>query len=181
MKRVLLALAIVGLVSSTPAYANQKTDFDATRLTEAGRKAYEKLLNSTVFRVGGVGYSGSMSLETDLLRTVLREENATEALRSLVENGSPEGSLYGLVGLHVKSSELFEKELKHLRSKPVLPAREVSFSVNETISLASGEVFIQEGCLWMQMSLQQVLARIDEGQYAQFARWFSSPPSNTKP
>jgi hypothetical protein len=174
MKRTLLIFVLTGLVNFSTARASSKPDFDTANLSDAGRKAYAELLNASVYSVGGIGYSGSMSHETELLRTLLREAHAIEALRSLVQNGSPEGSLYGLVGLHVRNRELFDEELKHLKSKGEPVAREVSFSATRKISLARGEILMHEGCLWMTMERRQILTRIEAGQYDQFARWFSA-------
>ena len=78
--------------------ASQSPEFKNEQLSPKGRAAFNKLFSACIFRIGGVGYSGETSKEELALYDLLEEEQAVQALRSLVSSGSYEGGLYGLLG-----------------------------------------------------------------------------------
>jgi hypothetical protein len=65
----------------------------------ANQADYEKLLQTKIFALGGVGYAGIISEGETLTRKFLPQKGAMVTFMSLLENGTPEAKLYAIWGL----------------------------------------------------------------------------------
>src|SRR5215213_4606168 len=117
MRRILSPFLLMVMLSLSFAQDAQQSRFDVASLSSAGQQAYQKLFKAEVFRLGGVGFAGVTSEEEIALRTPLKETAAVEALTSLVNSGSPEGSLYGLLGLRQQDRAAYQQAIEQLKAK----------------------------------------------------------------
>src|SRR5687768_1066364 len=97
MKRLPALVVILILLPS--GISGQGLNSSSVLLSPKGRVAYNKLLSACIFRVGGVGYSGETSKDELALYDLLEEKESVAALKNLVNVGTFEGGLYGLLGL----------------------------------------------------------------------------------
>jgi hypothetical protein len=112
-----IALLILNLLMfSLQASAQEKT-FDESVLSENGQKAYQALLQTQLFAMDGIDYSGESSDGKDALYELLKEGKAKSilAFKSLVKEATIEGGLYGLVGLKMWRCDCFQAELESFR------------------------------------------------------------------
>ncbi len=124
----------------------------AQGLTAPGKHAYDALAHVSTFAVGGVGFAGTRSAGESALRVLLKEKGANAAFQKLLQSATPEGQLYGLLGLSlVAPGQLTSYAKAYLSSK----------SPVQTIS----------GCIVMTETTGQVTQQINKGRYrAYFAR-----------
>jgi len=100
--------------------------FQLTSLSDDGQKAYENLLHASRFEDSRVGYTGALSVYAKNLETLLNEQNADAAFKSLLKNAKTAGKLYALCGLFYTDYNSFEKEIE-------------SFKLSkETVTMVSG-------------------------------------------
>ena len=111
-----------GPMNSNPAVEG----FDLLFLSEDGRKAYENLLHASQFEDSRVGYTGALSVYARNLETLLNEQNADAAFKSLLTNAKTAGKLYALCGLFYTDYDSFEKEIESFRLS------------KETVTMVSG-------------------------------------------
>lgn len=166
MKRISILL-LIGLTSPLlNVRAAQDSKFNVGQLSKDGRKAYEELLNVRLFAIGPVGW-GAQTSEAELaLHVLLTEKVAYGALKSLVNVASPEGRLYGLIGLHLIDISAFNEEVEHYKSRPesfegrsTLPGR---LDFNTTLK---GEVRTARGCIVWDKPLRDIVSAIQAGEY----------------
>jgi hypothetical protein len=161
MKRTLIVPALILLYVGL-AQAQQEPKFEISHLTKSGQQAYKKLLSAKLFRLGGVDYAGLTSAEELALRGLLKEKRAVEALKTLVHEASPEGGLYGLLGLRLKEMASFQRAVEQYKLKGEPPERASQFDI---IRIPKGQIATQEGCLLINKDRDEVLAEIESGAY----------------
>jgi hypothetical protein len=107
---------------------------------------YEALTAVTTFAIGGVGVAGTISSgETDF-RALLKEPDVVEKCQKLLTDATPEGQMYGLLGLKLKDETAFVAALpKYKGSKTTL--REMA------------------GCMMGTITMGELAARIEKGSY----------------
>lgn len=105
-KRTLVGLILSLVILSIQAMAQSK-GFSQFVLSAKGQEAYQQLLKVELFAFGGVGFAGGISKGETALDTLVKEKEAIGAFRSLISSGSPEGGLYGLVGLKMLKCDCF--------------------------------------------------------------------------
>ena len=88
MKKFLTALLIIVALFSVVTHATRSEVFRREQLSPKGQRVYNRLVSACIFRVGGVGYAGETSDEELALYDVLEEDQAIEALKSLVASGT---------------------------------------------------------------------------------------------
>lgn len=169
MKLNLILLFCVVLISSFSVQAQQKPQFDVSILSEPGRKAYDKILNAYVFRIGPVGRGNSTPAEEFELHRLLKEEQAAEALLSLIDRATVEGALYALFGLRFKDANLFKSKVEEYKSLVEPPERNGAISKEgETLK---NYVRTQAGCVIGEEEKLKVIARIETGVYDAVFNW----------
>jgi hypothetical protein len=168
MKRTISFFIIATALNACVAQAAQKSDFGVGRLSEKGREAYGKLRAADVFRVGNVGYAGETSAEELALYDLLKEEEAVEALKGLVSDGSYEGGLYGLLGLSVTNVGEFNRAVEVYKSRERPPERRVQSFAG--VIVPEGYVVIQSGCIVSADGWRNVVTRIQSGHYDRLLR-----------
>jgi hypothetical protein len=104
--RLLAIMAYVATFSLTSFGAN-----------EAASDASSSLARENVFALGGVGVAGTMSSGEKDLRSVLKEADAVQQLQSLLENASPAGQLYALLGLRLRDRPGYEQAVPAFRKR----------------------------------------------------------------
>jgi hypothetical protein len=177
MRREITLLLLMLILSVSPAYSNHQTNFDIERLSERSRQAYQKLLTAQVFNLGPVGYVGLTSDEEIALRILLKDRKSIEILESLVNAASPEGKLYGLIGLRLKNKAAYRQALVRLESSAEPPERTSSYGIIDISKVTAegkvpeegivpkGEVVTQSGDLVQRKTWHEMLAAIDAGRY----------------
>jgi hypothetical protein len=158
------SVALTFIVGLCVAHAAQQAKFAEERLSPKGRAAYQKLFSADIFRVGSVGYSGETSEEELALYDLLSEEEAIEALESLVGDGSYEGGLYGLLGLSVTDVGKFNRAVEVYKSREPPAERRMSHSFAGLI-VPPGKVATQSGCIIEADDWLKVVRNIQSGRY----------------
>ncbi len=121
--------------------------------------ADEKLLNTTLF-VLGQSNKGYASVEEVALREILSRQNAVDSFISLIDRGSPEGKLYGLLGLKLLKCECFNEQLEIVKKTINLQIR-----INTEENIPLGRVRIQNGCKISHADSLEMVERIVNGDY----------------
>lgn len=86
-------------------------------LSTEGQKAYEVLREAEVFAGASVGIAGTTPKTVEAFRMLLREPEADEALRALLDRATRPGQLYALAGLYFIDPDYFQRAVKpYLRS-----------------------------------------------------------------
>jgi hypothetical protein len=158
MKTIALFLVSSVLTSIGVAQTTQRHSFNPSHLSEAGQKAYQILLETESFALGG-----QETREEPALHTLLREESAAEALMGLVEQAGPEGGLYALLGLRQLDAEAFKWGAKRYKSKEELPFRIIHDGMKVRRGIVSTS--IPNGCISIWEERLEVLSSIESGRY----------------
>ena len=161
MKRTKIALLLI-LLCVGQAQARQEPRFEISHLSKSGQHAYQKLLSAKVFRLGGVDYAGAISAEELALRALLKEKRAVDAFKTIEDEASPEGGLYGLLGLRLKDMASFRQAVEQYKLKGEPPERASQFDI---IRIPKGQIATEEGCLLINKDRDEVLAEIESGAY----------------
>lgn len=164
MKLNLIFPACVLFLNVFAVQAQQTPQFDKSVLSQEGQRAYEKILTADTFAVGGVGYTAAKSGKELALRLLLKEKRAIEALTSLASQATPEGSIYALIGLHVKDIKLFRIVAAKYKNQPEQPERKSDSPSKGTI-VREGFIQVQTGLLVIQKERIKVVEEIESGQY----------------
>ena len=157
MKLVLLLL--VCAAASWPAQAAQTKEFDLARLSDAGRPAYQALLHTDWFSIGGIGFTGQIAPEEKAFRTLAQEKHADKAFDSLLTRAEGGGRLYALLWLSFTNKDAFARELKDYRASEA----------------ARQEVRSAQGCFLYSKRGEEVAALIEAGQYSMYAEELMRP------
>ena len=164
MRRVSIALIVVGALLGAVSPPTMSEGFEREQLSSKGQRAYDRLLSACVFRVGGVGYSGQTSNEELALYELLDEQQAIDALRSLVMMGSYEGGLYGLLGLSIVNHSDFNRAVEVYKARTESRGRPANGGFECQIS--DGEmVTTQNGCLFGSEPRERVVTRMQSGHF----------------
>ncbi len=99
------------------------------------------------------------------MAVLLGEKEAIAALRNLVKDASPEGSLYGLLGLHIKDASAFNQEAQYYKSKEGPPERELPPLRREDLTVPKGYVVTQNGIDIEIRPKKQIVGLIESGRY----------------
>ena len=134
-----------------------QTIFDSSKLTEDGRKAFQKLLSAGQFTVGPAGYGG-YSQEENALHILLKEKYAEEACLSLAADANYKGELYALLGLRFLKSEAYVNALEKYKLRPTPPERVVWGK-----KVGQGGIITMKGCFFMRVKLTEALAEVEAG------------------
>jgi hypothetical protein len=161
----LIALAII--LCAQTAHAGRQAGFDFQGLSAKGREAYQRLLTAGLFAVGGVGYAGQISENERALYDLMGEKEAVGALKSLVNDGSIEGGLYGLLGLSVTDIEAFNRAVDVYNSRKEFPERKTPY---DGVSSRRDKVTTQNGCLISLEEREKIVSEIQAGHYDKLIR-----------
>ena len=111
---------------------------------EAVHTPYEALTAATTFAIGGVGFAGTISPAEKDFRALLQEPDAVEKCRKLLTDATPEGQMYGLLGLKLKDETAFVAALPQYKgSKTKL--REMAGCMMGTTTMGELSAMIEKG------------------------------------
>ena len=164
MKRIVILVIVSVAMFACIAQGAQSVDFKREHLSPKGRLAYNSLLKACIFRVGSVGYAGKTSKEELALYELLEERLAVEALKSLVNAGSYEGGLYGLLGLSVINNREFNMAVETYKARKERPDWQTSGSF-ECFRATGEAVYIQSGCIISSELREKVVGDIQSGRF----------------
>ena len=98
-RRLLTLFAVVVLVSGARVAA---ADNAGEKLV---RTPYETVRTAEGFTIGGVGFAGTPSIMEKAFRQLLKEPNALVKCKKLLNDATPSGQLYGLLGLRLLNDQ----------------------------------------------------------------------------
>ncbi len=140
---ILLILLTQTLVFAQASTNFSQIEFDPETLSESGKSSFETLLKTKTFTLSGFGAAAAPHLATRALANLLKEKSAEKALQFLVRNATPEGQVYGLLGLQIINSTQFKSDFAIFKTLPV-PKDEISSSDGgcdpETTSLKRADI-----------------------------------------
>ena len=140
MKTALMLAVLFLTTVCTPAADKKESKPEATHTP------YEALTATTTFAIGGVGVAGTISPSELDFRALLKEPDAVAKCQKLLSDATPEGQMYGLLGLKLKDETAFVAALpKYKGSKTTL--REMA------------------GCMMGTITMGELAARIEKGSY----------------
>ena len=76
-----------------------------------GQDAYDTVKTAGMFTVGGVGYAGTRTPSELAFRELLKQPEPLVHCKKLLEEGTPAGQMYGLLGLHLLDQDAFQAVL----------------------------------------------------------------------
>lgn len=172
--RVTLLLLLSGFAISGLA---QTQDSILVGLDEKTRSAFTQLLKSEKFGIGGTGPAGMTTGEEDAFDVVRKNRKARELFQNLVKNATPEGRLYGLLGLRSKNKSAYRSAFELL--KPFDPPRRLSsYGVLRLVQTEKGLVaesedrFVEDGKVVTDLggvvqyqAWEELISAIDRGQF----------------
>lgn len=162
-KHIWLVLGLILL--SLPAYAQEKA-FDPPVLSAEGKEAYQDLLKVDTFAIGGIGYSAETSIGEKSLDVLIGEDLAVSALENLIENATPEGGLYAVLGLKTLKCECLDTELKRFSARSFSERKRWGSGI-----IAGEDVTTQTGCLRNVEKKSDVLKGILAGDYDEWVNY----------
>jgi hypothetical protein len=169
MKKILaFTVFSIALIGTRNGLA-QSEEFKPEQLSPKARAAYSKLAKTCIFRVGGVGWAGTTSKEELALYDLLEDAHAIEALRTLVQTGSYEGGLYGLLGLSIQDHEEFNRAVEIYKARQERPEWEETGSF-ECFRATGETVRTQSGCIIGEEQREKVVGAIQSGRYDRLLR-----------
>jgi hypothetical protein len=98
-------------IGMAPFVMAKETKLDRPAKTEQPddvKTACAAVKGATLFAIGGIGVAGTKSAAEVAFRKVLAAPDALERCRSLAKEGTPEGRLYGLLGLKLLDAKAYE-------------------------------------------------------------------------
>jgi hypothetical protein len=140
MKTVLMLALLFLPVVFAPAADKEKADADISHTP------YEALTATTTFAIGGVGVAGIISPMEKDFRALLKEPDAVAQCQKLLTDATPEGQMYGLLGLKLKDEVAFAAALP-------------------TYKGSKKQVRQQSGCIMHNSSMGELAASIGKGSY----------------
>ncbi len=137
MKPTLILVIALGLVCQnlTGSERPKSTDSPVDTLKEA-----------SLFCIGGFGYAGTISPGEKALRELMKRTDAKLALIKLLEEATPEGQMYALVGLKAVEPAELESRLNSYRKQ-------------------SGQVRTARGCILSNEPISHVVKEVEAGQF----------------
>lgn len=178
----LIWLLLFTFTNVSCALAQEKVVFDASNLKDKDLQAYQVLLKAELFRLGGIDYFAETSNEEASLRILLKYKKSVEAFEHLVNSASPEGKLYGLLGLRVKNKVAYQQALLRLKSGEEPPEGKSFWGVRSLVKtennlvlenpnvgvVPKGEVVTQSGCVVSRKTWDEILGSIETGEYDKY-------------
>lgn len=156
---------VVSVVLFGPQFGSaQSAEFNPAILGAKARIAYSKLAKACIFSVGGVGYSGETSKEELALYDLLEDAHALDALRSLVQTGSYEGGLYGLLGLSIRDHAEFNRAFEIYKARKERPEQKQT-GLCEYFAVTGETVTTQSGCIIEVERRDKIINAIQSGRY----------------
>lgn len=140
MKAALMLAMLFLPVVFAPAADKRKAD------AHVSHTPYKALTATTTFAIGGVGVAGIISPMEKDFRALLKEPDAVAKCQKLLTDATPEGQMYGLLGLKLKDEAAFNA---------ALPAYKGS----------KKQVRQQSGCIMHSTSMGELAASIEKGSY----------------
>jgi hypothetical protein len=117
-----------------------------TLATPSASQAKIAVADAKQFALGGIGVAGTMSDGERQLRAVLHESDASHQLQAALEQATPAGQLYILVGLRRCDSAAYRK---------IFP----------TLSRSKEEVEVIRGCMISREPFEKLLAEVNDGRF----------------
>lgn len=136
MKTFLSALCLGLMVSAVQAQG----------LDAPGQRAYDTLAHVSDFAMGGVGVAGTRSQGETALRVLLGQKQAASTFQRLLGSATPEGKLYGLLGLSMVAPGQMAQAAKPYESSKT-------------------NVHTMAGCIRMAQPIGGVVRAIEKGRY----------------
>lgn len=139
----------------------------ALDLDEKGKAAYETLRTATIFAIGGVGITGTLSEQEKALGLLLPRKDAAAAFEALLKDpGTPTGGqLYALLGLKLLEPRLpapgTKKTEEQLREDDAFRQKVRSY-VSSYLSRTT-DATVMKGCLLTRRPVSSVAEEIDKG------------------
>jgi hypothetical protein len=141
----------------------------------SAEQAYQTLLKTDLFALGGTGYAGETSQGEEALEVLLEGEEPIEALKNLVRNASPEGGLYALFGLRALKCDCFDEEVKIFLARSETGERKG----RGREKLGAGMVNRMTGCLGYAQTRVEVTEEIKTGKFDSYIE-FKNKQKNRK-
>lgn len=128
IKFTVLTILLI-LLTQTFVFAQSPTNFSQVEfnpetLSERGKFSFDTLLKTKTFTLSGLGAAAAPHLATRALADLLKEKSAEKALQFLVRNATPEGQIYGLLGLQVINSKHFKVDFASYKHLPLTTENE---------------------------------------------------------
>ena len=162
-KFVWLVLSLI--IFSLQANAQEKITYSFV-LTNTGKKAYQNLVDTNLFALGGIGYSGSTSDGEKSLDILLQEREGKKALQELAKTVSSEGGLYALIGLKMLKCDCFVEAVNDYKKLPEPPERKGYIG-----KTAAGAVTRMSGCFISWQKRLEVAEEIVKGDFDEEIEW----------
>lgn len=71
-------------------------------------KAFEMVKAAERFSIGGIGVAGTIAPAETALRLIVKAQDGLQQCQTLLKEGTPEGKLYGLLGVKLLDKKAFE-------------------------------------------------------------------------
>ena len=110
------------------------------------QQTYDTLKAAEMFTVGGIGYAGTISAEEQAFRKLLQQPEPAVRCKKLLEEATPAGQMYALLGLRLLDAEAFRAAAPRYKH------------AKENISTA-------RGCIVMHFPAADIAKQIAEGAY----------------
>ena len=156
------AICITGQTQSKP--SPEVLVFEAKVLSDKGQAAYQTLSSANLFALGHIGYAGQIADETIALSILIKEKNVEEALQSLARDATPEGQVYGLLGLQVIKCDCLKGELEAYKKLPPTPDRDMEKVFLRT---PAGHIRSMSGCFPQSLKQEEVIRDLENGKLAE--------------
>jgi hypothetical protein len=110
------------------------------------QKPYDVVKKASIFCIGPFGLAGTTSPPEKALREIVKQEGAKQVLIRLLDEATPEGQMYALVGLKAVDPAKFKSRLKLYAEK-------------------STQMKTAKGCIVSQQPISEVVKAIAAGRY----------------
>ena len=140
---ILLILLAQTFIFAQSATNFSQVEFNPETLSESGKSSFDTLLKTKTFTLSGFGVAAAPHLATRALANLLKEKSVEKALQFLVRNATPEGQIYGLLGLQAINSKQFKADFAVFKT---LPSQQDEISSSnggcspETVTLKRAEI-----------------------------------------
>jgi len=118
-------------------------------ICSASAEAQVDLHSVGSFALGGVGVAGTMSAGERTLRDILKKPDAATQLEAQLPDATPAGTLYILLGLHLRDHAAYERALEKCRT-------------------LDAKVETARGCILDHEAFRDLVKEIERGQYDSF-------------
>ena len=158
MRKLVLSLFLSFLLCAVT--LAQDRGFDSSRLSKSGGEAYDTLLKTNLFAIGGVGFAGTISGGEIALKKLIEDSESVEAFKSLVVKATPEGGLYALLGLRATDCDCFDEQVERY-----LEVSKAKFGKDGKIIKEKRKVTGAQGCILIVSDGLSAVNRVESGVY----------------